>query len=207
MPRRCAGGIRARRRSGRTSPAESPRAGPSTADMKRHRQASSSSPTCRRNPANVSQRYGWMVCGTARRQNRCTSAPASSAVAALSNADAPAPSTATRRPRSAAKSIGSAACARKRAGSAATKPGIHHWPAPSCPVASTIFRACRTFPSARVAARRSPSGAMSTTSAPLRTGTPVTRRIHSRYRAQCSRGIMPSASQSSSPNIASCQLR
>ena len=50
------------------------------------------------------------LAASARRQNSVTSAaPASSAIAALSNAEAPAPSTATRRPRNEAKSIGSAA--------------------------------------------------------------------------------------------------
>ncbi len=110
--------------------------------MNRQRQASSRSDRWRRKPAKVSQRNGCTTCGSARRQNSDTSAaPASSAVAALSNAEAPAPSTATRLPRSAAKSIASAVWARRCAGSAATKGGIHHCPAPSCPVASTTLRA------------------------------------------------------------------
>ena len=78
--------------------------------MNRQRHSSGRSDRWLRKPAKVSQRYGCTTCGSARRQYTATSAaPASSAIAALSSAEAPAPSTATRRPRSAAKSIGSAA--------------------------------------------------------------------------------------------------
>ena len=65
--------------------------------MKRQRQRSGMSPMWRRKPAKVSQRKRCTPVGR-RRLKRWTSAPCSSATAALSIAEAPAPSTATTLP-------------------------------------------------------------------------------------------------------------
>ena len=71
---------------------------------------------------------------------------ASSAVAALSIAEAPAPITPMRFPRSAAKSTASAECAQSRFGSARTTSGTKGPPSPSRPPASTRRRACTGGP-------------------------------------------------------------
>ena len=179
--------------------------------MNRQRHSSGMSPMCFRNPAKVSQRYGWIIIASARRQNRCTSAaPASRAAAALSKAEAPAPSTATTRPRNAAKSTGSAAWARSCLGRSSMKSGIHQRPVPSCPVASTILRASSVSPVASSVRRHEPpqsvrAGVMPVTLASLRTGRPVTRRNHSRYAAQFSVGISGMSAKCAAPHCASCQ--
>ena len=98
-------------------------------------------------------------------------------------AEAPAPSTATVCPRSRSKSIISQVWARRSAGSARTKSGIHHSPVPSWPVASTSLRAASTSPVDSVTSRQRPPsssrpGAIAVAATPLRTGSASTRRYH-----------------------------
>ncbi len=181
--------------------------------MKRQRHASSRSDRCRRNPRKVSQRYGCTTCGASRRHSRCTSAaPASSAVAALSKADAPAPMTTTVLPRTRSKSNGCDEFTQRSAGKPASAGGIDQRPTPSWPVASTILRAWsvrRCPPDSTSAASRSlpATGAMRSSRVSLRTGTFVMRRTHSRYSAHRVFGSMSSASHAASPKRASYQAR
>ena len=82
--------------------------------MKRHLSASGRSPMCVQEPDELGPAIGVHVDQRRAGESRgvTSRAPCSSAVAALSNADAPAPSTATRLPASAPKSMSARACAR-----------------------------------------------------------------------------------------------
>ena len=127
---------------------------------------------------------------------------ASSAVAALSKAEAPAPITATRLPRSAFEVDRLATvCDANVRGRCASCSGIH-------PVADALLprrqhdlarveRLDGVSDAAPCAASR-PFGRRAqspSTRTPLRTGKPIVRRTQSRYSAQCSRAIRPSRCQ------------
>ena len=124
-----------------------------------------------------------------RRMKRSTpAAPASSATAALSIAEAPAPTTPTRFPASAAKSISSAECAQVPPVDAGDEIGTKGPPSASLPVARTNRRArtdvgvgTAALSSTMSSSRRSaPNGRIAVTRVSFRTGRPRTRRYQAR---------------------------
>ena len=83
-----------------------------------------------------------LIVGISLRRIKCrtSAAPCSRASAELSTAEAPTPTTATRFPLRASKSILSALCAQNFWGMLSTNPGMLGPPVPSRPVANTTFR-------------------------------------------------------------------
>ena len=153
--------------------------------MNRQRSASGMSPKLRQKPEDSSARYEFTTANAGRWMKMSTcAAPFSSAVAALSKAEEPPPMTATRRPVSAPKSMGSDVWAQFARGSLSrTNMGMRRSPAPSIPVASTSLRVSivsATRSPRRCKARSWPRGSIRSSVTPLRTGMRSVSRNHTR---------------------------